>query len=86
MEENTNRGVFALNGVTGMLIATVLLLSILAGLTCWGISAQQGVMQKPYTFKDAEKVKEFGSNPKQHIIINDLAASQDAETQAKDAE
>lgn len=69
MEENTNRGVFALNGVTGMLIATVLLLSILAGLTFWGISAQQGVMQKPYTFKNDKQVKEFGSKRGDHIII-----------------
>lgn len=70
MEENTNRGVFALNGVTGMLIATVLLLSILAGLTCWGISAQQSVMQKPYTLENASDVKEFGSKRAKHIIIN----------------
>ena len=41
-EENTNRGVFTLSGVTGMLIATVLLLSILAFLTVWGIGVQQG--------------------------------------------
>ncbi len=39
--ENTNRGVFTLSGVTGMLIATVLLLSILVGLTVWGIGVQQ---------------------------------------------
>jgi len=42
MAENTNRGVFALSGVTGMLIATVLLLSIAAFLTIWGIGVQQG--------------------------------------------
>lgn len=71
MEENTNRGVFALNGVTGMLIATVLLLSILAGLTCWGISAQQSVMQKPYTLENASAVQEFGSTREQHIKIKD---------------
>ncbi len=41
MSENTKRGVFSLNGVTGMLIATALLLSILAGLTVWGIMVQQ---------------------------------------------
>lgn len=71
MEENTNRGVFALNGVTGMLIATVLLLSILAGLTCWGISAQQSVMQKPYILENASAVQEFGSTRDQHIKIKD---------------
>ncbi|EHV1023494.1 DUF4006 family protein, partial [Campylobacter coli] len=31
MMENTNRCVFSLSGVTGMLIATVLLLAILVG-------------------------------------------------------
>ncbi len=40
-EENTNRAVFGLHGVTGMLIATVLLLGILVSLTVWGISVQQ---------------------------------------------
>ena len=41
MAENTNRSIFALNGITGMLIATVLLLSILVVLTIWGIGVQQ---------------------------------------------
>jgi len=40
--ENTNRSAFGINGVTGMLIATLLLLSILAFLTVWGIKVQQG--------------------------------------------
>lgn len=41
MAENTRRGLFTLSGITGMLIATVLLLSILAGLTIWSIQTQQ---------------------------------------------
>lgn len=41
MAENTNRGVFGLHGVTGMLIATVLLLAILVFLTVWGLGVQQ---------------------------------------------
>lgn len=48
MADNTNRGVFSLNGVTGMLIATVLLLLILAGLTVWGIGVQQHSATNPY--------------------------------------
>ncbi len=68
--ENENRCVFALNGVTGMLIATVLLLSILAGLTFLGIKAQQGVMQKPYEFVNADKLKSNeGAKRSQYIII-----------------
>jgi hypothetical protein len=46
--ENTNRSVFGIHGVTGMLIATVLLLSILAFLTVWGIQVQQASATKPY--------------------------------------
>jgi len=41
MAENTSRGLFKLNGVTGMLIATGLLLSILAFLIMNAISIQQ---------------------------------------------
>ncbi|MCD6211594.1 MAG: DUF4006 family protein [Sulfurovum sp.] len=40
--ENTNRGVFTLSGVTGMLIATALLLTIAFVLTAWAINVQQG--------------------------------------------
>ena len=46
--ENANRGVFTLRCVTGMLIATVLLLSILAFLTVWGINVQQGSASNYY--------------------------------------
>jgi len=55
--ENTNRSVFSLSGVTGMLIATVLLLSILVGLTIWDIKAQQEVANKPYTIKNPQTLK-----------------------------
>lgn len=52
--KNQNRSVFGLGGVGGMLIATVLLLSILVVLTVLGISAQQDVMQKPYEYDRSE--------------------------------
>jgi len=39
--ENTKRGLFRLDGITGMLIATVLLLSILAVLVTLAIQTQQ---------------------------------------------
>jgi len=55
--ENTNRGVFALDGVTGMLIATVLLLSILAFLTVWGIGAQQASADKFYQIQDEKSIQ-----------------------------
>ncbi len=46
--ENTNRSIFGINGVTGMLIATVLLLAILVFLTMKAIAIQQGSAQKAY--------------------------------------
>ena len=48
MAENTNRGLFTLSGITGMLIATALLLSILAFLTAQAISVQRVSITKPY--------------------------------------
>lgn len=55
--ENTNRNVFGLHGITGMLIATVLLLSILGVLTVWGISAQQSVADKPYEISNPASIQ-----------------------------
>ena len=52
--ENQNRSVFGLGGVVGMLLTTVVLLSILVVLTVLGISAQQDVMQKPYEYDRSE--------------------------------
>ncbi|NDJ27579.1 DUF4006 domain-containing protein [Campylobacter sp. MIT 12-8780] len=69
--ENTNRCVFSLSGVTGMLIATILLISILVGLTIWGIKAQQSVMQAPYSLEKASEVKQFGSKESEHMLIKD---------------
>ena len=67
--ENTNRCVFSLSGVTGMLIATVLLLAILVGLTIWGLKAQQEVMQQHYSLKDIQNVKMLGSKEQDHKSI-----------------
>lgn len=71
MMENNNRCVFSLSGVTGMLIATVLLLAILAVLNIWGLKAQQEVMQKPYSLKDVQSVKMFGSKEQDHRSIKE---------------
>ena len=67
--DNTNRSVFALNGVTGMLIATALLLSILVVLTYLGISAQQNVMQKPYKLVNPTSVEMKSSVQKAAEVI-----------------
>lgn len=59
--ENKSRNVFGIHGVTGMLIATVLLLSILGGLTYLAIVTQQSVMDKPYKLENVSDVKEKSS-------------------------
>ncbi len=50
-------GVFSLDGITGMLIATVLLLSILAGLTVWGLGVQNANQTKFYKVTDEKSIK-----------------------------
>jgi len=65
--ENTNRNVFGLHGVTGMLIATVLLLTILVVLTIWGI----GVQQKSATnYYDASSITGDLNNVKSNSVDN----------------
>lgn len=47
-------GTFGLNGITGYLIAVVLLLSILGGLTFWGIVTQSKSAVNPYVISGSE--------------------------------
>lgn len=75
MAENTKRGVFRLNGVTGMLIATVLLLSILAVLTVWGILVQQASASNYY---DPTPITSSLDNVKMNSTANADHAFQDA--------
>ena len=65
---NENRSVFALDGITGMLIATVLLLSILAALTVIGLGVQNANATNYYELKDEKSIKMFGSSRADHII------------------
>jgi hypothetical protein len=65
---NENRSVFALDGITGMLIATVLLLTILAGLTVWGIGVQNANAANYYEVKDEKSIKMFSTDNAKHIV------------------
>lgn len=69
---NENRSVFGLSGIAGMLIATVLLLSILAGLTVWGIAVQNDNMTNFYKVVNAKDIKSGiggnGSIESDHIV------------------
>ncbi|MEA1914369.1 MAG: DUF4006 family protein [Campylobacterota bacterium] len=60
MNEN-ERGIMTLNGLTGGIIATVLLLSILAGLTVWAIAVQQANATKAYTVNQDLDALKFNS-------------------------
>lgn len=69
MSMNENRGVFVLDGITGMLVATVLLLSILAGLTVWGITVQNESAYNFYDIKDETSIKMIDTeSAKNHLV------------------
>jgi len=65
---NENRSVFALDGVTGMLIATVLLLTILAVLTVWGLSVQQAQASNFYKIENEKSIKMFSVDNAKHVV------------------
>ncbi|EDZ63373.1 hypothetical protein SMGD1_1517 [Sulfurimonas gotlandica GD1] len=65
---NENRSVFALDGITGMLIATVLLLTILVTLTVLGLGVQNANAANYYEVKNENTIKMFGSSRADHIV------------------
>jgi len=67
---NENRSVFALDGITGMLIATVLLLTILAGLTVWNIGVQNANAANYYDIKDEQSIKMFDTNSANNHLVD----------------
>jgi len=66
--ENENRSVFALDGVTGMLIATVLLLSILAFLTINALAVQSANAENFYDIKDEKSIKMISTENAKHLV------------------
>ncbi|MEA1983209.1 MAG: DUF4006 family protein [Campylobacterota bacterium] len=65
---NENRSVFALDGVTGMLIATVLLLSILVFLSINAMAVQDREASNFYDIKDEKSIKMFSTENAKHIV------------------
>jgi len=65
---NENRGLFVLDGITGMLIATVLLLSILAALTVAALSTQNANANNFYEIKDASSIKMIDATSGSHKV------------------
>jgi len=66
---NENRGLFVLDGITGMLIATVLLLSILAVLTVAGIATQSTNANNYYEIKDASSIQMIDTTTGSHRVM-----------------
>ena len=65
---NENRSVFALDGVVGMLIATALLLSILAFLSVSAMSVQHANAENYYKIKDEKSIKVNSVDNYKHIV------------------
>jgi len=65
---NENRSVFALDGVTGMLIATVLLLSILVFLSINAMSVQHAQAENFYKIKDEKSIQRISTDNYKHIV------------------
>lgn len=64
-----NRSIFALDGITGMLIATVLLLSILVFLTVLALGAQQNNAATFYKIDNEKEIKMISTENAAHRVI-----------------
>lgn len=71
MVDNNFKGssIFSLDGITGMLIATVLLLAILAGLTAWGLGVQNANQQKFYKVTEEKSIKMIDTANEAHRAL-----------------
>ncbi|MBA3026627.1 MAG: DUF4006 family protein [Sulfurimonas sp.] len=65
---NENRSVFALDGVTGMLIATVLLLAILVFLTIQALGVQNAQASNYYDIKDESSIQMRSVDNAKHLV------------------
>jgi hypothetical protein len=65
---NENRSVWALNGLTGGLIATGILLSILAFLSVNAMSVQKANSENYYKIVDEKSIKMFSVDNAKHVV------------------
>jgi len=63
------RNPFALNGISGMLVMIILLLSILVFLTINTISVQKNNAKNFYMIKDAHLIKKISIKNAKHIVL-----------------
>ncbi len=67
-ENKTRRMCFNLNGLLGGVIATLLLLSILAFLTMWAIKVQQDNATKYYELQDETNIQMNSTDNAKHWV------------------
>jgi hypothetical protein len=63
-----NRSIFALNGITGMLIAVVLLLSIVGVLTYFSVVTQAANASNYYKIENEKEIKMFSTENAKHLV------------------
>ncbi len=68
-ENKTRRMCFNLNGLLGGVIATLLLLSILAFLTMWAIKVQQENATKFYQLQDETNIQMKSTDNIKHRVM-----------------
>lgn len=67
---DSERGVFALDGITGMLVATGLLLSILVFLTVEGIAAQHRNASNFYKIVNEKEIKMIDAQSRKNHLVD----------------
>ncbi|KIM11880.1 MAG: hypothetical protein KU37_03220 [Sulfuricurvum sp. PC08-66] len=65
---------FGLHGITGALIATVLLVSILVGLTIWGLLVQQDTANDFYKLENPSEIKMISTENGKHLVDGNIKA------------
>jgi len=64
-----NRSIFALHGITGLLVATVLLLVVEGTLVFLAVGVQQDVARDYYYIEDVKSVKMFCADNASHVKL-----------------
>jgi len=62
--QDSERGVFSFHGMIGYAIAVALLLSILTGLSIWGLNVQQAQATNVYTIDNINNLKQIDEDNK----------------------
>jgi len=62
--QESERGVFSFHGIIGFAIAVTLLLSILVGLSIWGLNVQQSQATNVYTIDTIHNLKTIDESNK----------------------